>query len=119
MDETVFVQALTISLVFGIVVGALTARSSYRREPIYGGVLAHVLHIAGAIAYAAVLPAVLSALILGGGFRTAAPLALALVATSLLALTLFAVVERPVRNQRLNERDESGWTEEDARTSGL
>ena len=119
MDETVFVQALTISLVFGIVVGALTARSSHRREPIYGGVPAHVFHVAGAIAYAAVLPAVLSTLILGGGFRTAATLALTLVTTSLLTLMLFAVVERPVRNQRLNQRDESGWTEEDARTSGL
>jgi hypothetical protein len=119
MDETVFLQALIISAVFGIVVGPLTARSSNRREPIYGGVTAHVFHVAGAIAYAAVLPAVLSALILGGGFRTAAPLALALVAASLLALTLFAVVERPIRIHRLDERKESGWTEEDARTSGL
>jgi ABC-type sulfate transport system permease component len=61
------------------------------------------------------LPVVLASLILGGGFELAFPLALSFMLTSLISLVIFATIEQPAREKAVNQ----GWTEQDARTSGL
>lgn len=120
--DTVFVQTLAVCVIFAAILGPLTARSSMRREPVYGGLAARVFHLIGASAVIGVVPGVLTALILGGGFRVALPIALMFLAVSFAALLLFALFERPARTAHLAhlaQRQDQGWTAEDARKSGL
>jgi hypothetical protein len=107
--------AFLIGLGCGLVLGYFTARSSAKREKIYGGQTALIFHYIGAAAVTGVLPVVLASLILGGGFRTAFPLALSFMVTGFLALVVFAIIEQPARSAQLSK----GWTEQDARTSGM
>jgi cyanate permease len=107
--------ALGIGLTFALIFGIFVARGSNQREPIHGGPLAQVFHYIGSSGVAGTLPVVLASLILGGGFGMAFPLALSFMATSLIALVIFAAIEQPAR-QNIEDR---GWTEQDARTSGL
>ena len=111
--------ALLIGLGFALILGYLTARGSQRREPIYGGRLAQILHYIGAAGVTGILPVVLASLILRGGFALAFPLALSFMGTSLVALLLFALIEYPARELAQQAAQERGWTEEDARSSGL
>lgn len=113
MDRTLL--GLLIGLGCGLVLGYFTARSSARRERIYGGQAALIFHYIGAAAVTGILPLVLATLILGGGFHTAFPLALSFMVTGFLALVIFAVIEQPARSAQLAK----GWTEQDARTSGM
>jgi hypothetical protein len=113
MDNAVL--ALLIGLACALGLGYFTARGSARREKIYGGQLALVFHYLGAAAMTGVLPVVLASLILGQGFGLAFPLGVSFLATSFVALLLFAVIERPARARH----QKHGWTEHDARTSGL
>lgn len=115
-------DAVIVCIVFAILFGPLTARSSVRREPIHGGPLPMIFNLIGSGALVAVLPGVIASLVLGGGFRLAFPLALACVAISLTALVIFAALEHPARSRYLAQQQhkaEQGWTEEDARRSGL
>jgi hypothetical protein len=109
--------ALLIGAGCGLIFGIPITRRSIRKEKIYGGVPAHVFHYIGTAAFVGVLPAVLTSLILRGGLGTVLPLAFAFMATSFGALFLFALVERPSRPQTTIE--DTGWTKEDAQTSGL
>ncbi|MCB9451840.1 MAG: hypothetical protein H6672_10395 [Anaerolineaceae bacterium] len=115
MDNVIL--ALLIGLGLGLVFAIPVARRSIRKEPIYGGALAHVFHYVGTAAFVSVLPTVLASLILRGGFSVAFPLAIGLLVVCFAGLFLFAVIERPARPQ-LNAED-SGWTKEDAQKSGL
>ncbi len=107
--------ALIIGLGFGLTLGYFTARSSAKREKIYGGQQALIFHYIGASAVTGVLPVVLASLILGGGFGTAFPLAVSFMITGFLALVIFAAIEQPARSTQTSK----GWTEQDARTSGM
>jgi hypothetical protein len=109
------VLALLIGLGFALVLGYFTARGSARRERIHGGQAALVFHYIGAAAVTGVLPVVLASLILGGGFGLAFPLAVSFMLTGFLSLVIFAAVEHPARRRQAVR----GWTEQDARTSGL
>ncbi len=109
--------ALLIGLGCAAVLGYFTARSSARREKIYGGQAARIFHYIGAAAVTGVLPVVLASLILGGGFGTAFPLAVSFMLTGFVALVIFAVIEQPARSRQ--GQTARGWTEHDARTSGL
>jgi hypothetical protein len=112
---------LLVGLAFAVVFGFLTARSSNRREKIYGGLLAQIFHYIGAGSFVAVLPVVLTSLIVGGGFKLAFPLGIGFLATSLIALVVFAIFERPALEaaKRTLEAEDRGWTKEDAISSGL
>lgn len=118
MDETLQ-KTLLVWAAFAIVFGPLLTRSSLRRQPIHGGILAQFFHFLGATALVAVIPTIIAALIFGGGFRLAFPLAVSLVLTSLFCMILFAIVERPALRAYESQREDLGWTEKDARTSGL
>ena len=113
MDRTLL--GLLIGLGFGLVLGYFTARSSAQREKIYGGQTALIFHYIGAAAVTGILPLVLATLILGGGFSTAFPLAVSFMVTGFLALVIFAIIEQPARSAQVSK----GWTEQDARTSGM
>jgi hypothetical protein len=113
MDRTLL--ALLIGLGCGLVLGYFTARSSAKREKIYGGQAALIFHYIGAAAVTGVLPLVLASLIVGGGFGTAFPLAVSFMLTGFLSLVIFAIVEQPARASHVSQ----GWTEQDARTSGM
>lgn len=115
MDDITIV--LLVAFGFGAVFGTLTARSSHRREPIRGGVLSQALNLLAASLLVAALPAVLTAVVVGVGFRVGLPLAIALIFGSYLVLCLYALVEKP--HLATPDTEDRGWTEEDARTSGL
>ncbi|KAB2857689.1 MAG: hypothetical protein F9K46_12650 [Anaerolineae bacterium] len=115
---TDFEIMLLVGLVFGLIVGPLTARSSVRREKIYGGTPAKLLHLLASGMYVATPPTVLTGVVVGVGLKTLFPLALLLIFGSLGVLLIFATFEtraRPIANAKLDH----GWTAEDARKSGL
>lgn len=114
-----FQKTLLVWVVFAVILGPLLTRSSIRRKPIYGNIVAQLLHFVGATAMVAVVPAIIAALLFGGGFALAFPFALTLVLTSLFSLVLFAIVEKPAAQAHERSQEERGWTEEDARSSGL
>jgi hypothetical protein len=118
MDETLK-NTLIIWAAFAIVFGPFLTRSSIRRSPVRGGVLAHLFHFIAATAAVAVVPTIIAALVFGGGFRLAFPLALTLMLTSLFSLVIFAIIEKPAIQTYEASLEDRGWTEEDARTSGL
>ncbi|MBI5669924.1 MAG: hypothetical protein HZC41_18170 [Chloroflexi bacterium] len=116
MDRT----QITLLLILAIMVlGSLPlARSSNRRDAVRGGLGAQVFHFIGVLAYIGVLPAALLGSILVGPLRFGLPLALGLLAVSLLALFIYAIFERPAR-AHLKPAEDRGWTAEDALRSGL
>jgi hypothetical protein len=107
--------ALFVGIMVAIVFGFFVARRSTRHDKIYGGTFARVFHFIGAAGVTGILPVVLITLILGGGFRTAFPIAMSFLAVSWLGLLAYAIVERPAR-AKLKQQDQ-GWTEQDARAS--
>lgn len=111
--------AILIGLLSAVVLGYFTARSSARRKAIHGGTLAQILHYIGAGGVTGILPMVLAAIILGQGFELAFPMALSFMGTSLVALFLFALVEKPAHDRAEAAAAAQGWTEEKARSSGL
>jgi hypothetical protein len=115
-------DAVIVCIIFAVIFGPLTARSTLRREPVHGGRLPMIFNLIGASALVAVLPGVIAALVLGGGFRLAFPLALTCVFISITALVIFASLEYPARSRfeaDQQRKAQQGWTEEDARRSGL
>ena len=118
MDETLQ-KTLVVWFAFALVLGPLLTRSSIRRSRVHGGIIAHVFHFVGAFSLVGVVPAIFAALVFGGGFRLAFPLGLTLLLVSMFSLVLFAIVERPALQAYQETHEEKGWTEEDARASGL
>jgi hypothetical protein len=93
-----------------------TARASIRKRKIYGGTPSQLFHFLGVAFYIAVLPAgVCGTALVGFGFGL--PLLLIFLALAFVSLFIFAVFERPLIHNEPNVS--RGWTEEDARSSGL
>jgi hypothetical protein len=109
------ILALAIGVSIAVVGGYNVAQKSSRQEKILGGPAARTFHFIGAAALTGVLPVILASLLLGLGFSTALPFALAFVATGWIGLILYAVVERSARAKVTAE--DRGWTREDARKS--
>ena len=112
-------RTLLVWVISAAILGPLLARSSIRRSPIYGGIVAHGFHFVGAFLMVAVIPAIIAALIFGGGIELALPLAAILMLGSLFVLILFAIVEKPALQAHQLRNEDRGWTEEDARASRL
>lgn len=117
INTEVLQNALLIGLAIGAVLGVVIVRASHREEAVRGGPLAHLFHFLGAALFAGTLPTVLTTVILGGGFLQAVATAFALVVISLALLLIYALFERPALEGAPVE--DSGWTAEKARTSGL
>lgn len=115
---TDFEIMLLVGLGFGLMVGPLTARSSMRREKIYGGMPAKGLHLLASGMYVATPPTILTGVFAGVGLKTLFPLALVLIFGSLGVLMIFAAFEKQARPAS-DAKSDRGWTAEDARKSGL
>ena len=118
MDEKQ-VTTILIGLGIALVLGLLTARSSNRREPVYGGPLAHLLHYLGAGLFVAILPTVLTSAFIMRTGEMIPLLVLGFFGAAYVALLLHAIIERPALLRARAQVEDHGWTEEDARNSGL
>jgi hypothetical protein len=116
-----FILPLVIGVPFAIWVGLYIARKALRQHPVYGGTAALIAHNLGAIgasAGAIYLPFVPIMFILGRSVQWALVLGVASLLIGLVSLVIFAALERPALANRAPQEDR-GWTEEDARKSGL
>ena len=116
-----FILPLILGVPFSIWVGLYIARKSLKEKPVYGGAAARTAHNIGAIgasAGAIYLPFVPILFILGRSVQWALVLGIASLLIGLASLLVFAVLERPALAKRAPQEDR-GWTEEDARKSGL
>lgn len=111
-------KALLVGLVLGGLFAIYVARRSLQEEKVYGGILSKLFHFLGVMFFCMTLPTVITVLILHGGFGVAFPLGLGLVATSFVALAVFAIFEKPARD-KLKTEEEDVWTEAKARASGM
>lgn len=111
--------ALAVGIIAGSLIGTRVARQSIKEDTIYGGSTARTLHWIACAAFSGGLPAGLSDVILGNPIWTAILLALGFIATSFVALFLFALVEYTPRAAAQAREAERGWTAEKAKTSGL
>lgn len=118
----------TIMLVIGVasalIFGPRIARSTERREKTYGGGAAQVLNLIACMAFVSLPLTILSGLVAQIVMQQHAPLlpvALSLLAVTLIALVLWAVIEIPARaNAPVQTRTAlNTWTAEDAKNSGL
>ena len=106
-------------IVFGLVFGALTARSSIKRESIAAGSIAPVLHYLASSILCTVTPTVLvSIFVLHVDFIGAVSVAVVMFAVAYLLLLPYAALERPALADKTAQVDQ-GWTKEDALSSGL
>lgn len=112
------ISILAVGLVFGVLIGIPLSLSSFKKEAVYGGFIAKIFNTLGAILFAGVLPGVLYGIFFGHGLA-AFPIAVAMMIGSLLSFLLFAIVEYPAKQRLEPKSDEEGWTEADARSSGL
>ncbi len=123
--------ALTALIGIALYLGWLAHKRSLSQQPIHGGPLANLFNIVSAACLAAILPTVLMMVIVWHPEHVQAlgiiwhPLVLAVLllgAGSLLFACLHALCEREplARAQRQAALQASrGWTEEDAKSSGL
>ncbi len=112
-------QALLVGLVFGLGAGYFTARASERREAIYGGQASRIAHYITASLFTGLPIAVLFTAIWVERWWAPLPVALSLLVVVNVSAYIFAVLERPAREQALTQKAQQGYTEADARTSGL
>lgn len=116
-----FILPLIIGVPFAIWVGLYIARKALKQNPVYGGQAALVAHNVGAIgasAGAIYLPFVPIMFILGRNVQWALVLGITSLLIGLGSLVVFAILERPALAKQAPQEDR-GWTEEDARKSGL
>jgi hypothetical protein len=100
-----------------VVFSGPVVRRSTGKDKVYGGTVAQVFHFIAIAAYIGVVPSFLCGSILVGPGAFGLPLGFALLAITLASLIIYAIAERPIRATVVKE--DRGWTEEDARTSGL
>lgn len=118
MDNRTLVIVLGL-VVFGLVFGALTARSSEKRLKIYGGSMSRLFNYLASSAMTALAPTALISIFV---FRLEI-LQIVLVVAGIFAITfifitLHAIIEKPALEQ-MKPVEDRGWTEQDAKTSGL
>jgi len=119
-------NAILFGVVFGLIAGFFVARASARSEPIYAGGSASFLHYLVCSIVSAMPVTIIGVVItshdLGGTWvRLGYALLTAIVFSGMMygSALLFANQERPARERAIAEQEASGWTEKDARTSGL
>ena len=129
MDSKVLGLVALIAL--ALYLGWRVNRHSMQREPVYGGWPAVLFNFLSAAFFAAIFPTVcMSVLVLHPDMVEIAgiivnPIILIVVIFALLSLVsalLFAIFERAPLERAQKEqakRESQGWTEQDAKTSGL
>lgn len=132
MDPSLIKQLTLVALVAIVLrLGLLVHQRSHKDKPIHGGALSQLLNLLSGMCFVAILPSVcLSVLILhpealsfaGITWHPILFIVIALGLGSFVFSLLHALVERTPLQRA--EREEAavktlGWTEEDAKTSGL
>lgn len=117
MDERLLIM-LGVSVAFGLIIGPFVARLSNQKEKIHGGLLAQIFHFIAVVLFVGLVPGVITGIIVGEGLLVI-PIAFAMLAFVYLNVFLFALVENGPRKAALSKKVDRGWTEEDARKSGL
>jgi hypothetical protein len=133
MTDTIFILILVGIAIVG---GYFAARTANSREPLHTGGIAVVGNYVASAILAALAPTVLCTLfvirptflgteihlpILGWEVTELAHgvfVAITLMVLALLFLSLYAIAEKP-HLDRLTQREDKGWTKEDAEKSGL
>jgi len=106
-------------VIFGLIAGIFVSQTSKKREAIHGGMMADIFNYISSSIFAASTPTVLvCVLVLDTGIIVAIAMGLTLFLSSLAVLMLYAVFERPAI-LKAQKAEDTGWTEQDARTSGL
>jgi hypothetical protein len=114
IDRTQF--TILVTLIFIALTCVPAFRASNRRSKVYGGLAAQVFHFIGVSAYLGAIPGVILGSLLVGPLKLGLPIFFTCFLSSFAALIIFAAIERPARPVNLEDK---GWTEQDARTSGL
>lgn len=129
MDSNIIGIIVLVVLVLGL--GYVVNQHSLKREPVYGGTLSIVFNFLTGLFFVAIMPTVcMSIFVLHPGMVDVAgitfnPVLLTVILFALLSIfssVLFAIVEKaPLENALAEQakREAEGWTEADARTSGL
>ncbi len=129
MDTTDVIAILAL-VVFGLVAGFFVARHSKSRQQILGGPVARALNYAASTLLISMAPTVLTMVIfihpspLYVGTIRIPPfvmligLVLGMMGSALLLLMVYALLEAPKHSAASLDEDR-GWTEQDARSSGL
>ncbi len=114
--EVIVIMGLVL---FGALVGTLTANASDKRSKVHGNNIARFLHYVSCGVMATTTPFVLSSVfLLHLGFAQAVLGAVGLFVVSLALLIPYAIIEKPFLDALKHEKDK-GWTAQDAKTSGL
>lgn len=116
MDNLVLTLIIGYSL--GALLGILVMRKALEAEKIYAGPPAAVFQYLACATFSSEIPLLIAGLILGLGFGVVL-VALSTFAVTFLLLVIFALIEYGPRQAALSNREDRGWTETDARTSGL
>lgn len=118
MEQTEL-TTLAVLVIAALFLGTLAARSSSKREAILSGSPATIFHyLANAIMSVVTLTVLASVFVLRLELLTIVVVIVGMVAISLVLLMIYAAFEKPAIEKKKLE-DDRGWTEEDARTSGL
>ena len=115
--ETRLLVTLVIIVVFAVVSAVPVSKASQKRDKIHGGTPAKLFHFLGVLSYLVVLPSALVGSVLLGAWEFGIPAAVSALLIGIVFLLLYAVFELPARNKL--PKEDRGWTEQDARTSGL
>ena len=111
--------------------GRLVHHRSLQQQPVFGGGVARFFNYLSGLCFVAILPTVCASVLFlhpdlisvaGIALNPLIPIVLGLAAISLLSSLLFALVEKaPAERFREEQaqRERLGWTEEDAKSSGL
>jgi len=109
-----------VLVIVGIVLGYTTSRSSKQRESLHGGAAAEFFHFLNAGLVAMIAPTMLTCIfVLRLHLTELLIIAVSLFGLGLISSILHAVFEKPAIALALANAEDAGWTEEDARTSGL
>jgi hypothetical protein len=112
--------AILIAFVIALVGGYFIARKAAQHEKIYGGAIPTALNYIVAAAMITIAPSVLcSTIVLHNGFWFSIGMVVVIFVIAVGSSMLFAVFENNARKAALSKKVDRGWTEEDARTSGL
>ncbi|MCS6834695.1 MAG: hypothetical protein NZ750_01590 [Anaerolineae bacterium] len=112
---------ITFMVTFGVIFGWLTHKAAIKREKITTkDPLALAFHYIASAIMAALTPGVLGMVIfLDIPLTTALLIAVAMFAIAFVFMLPFANIELPALVQARAAQEERGWTEKDARESGL
>jgi hypothetical protein len=112
--------AILIAFIIALIGGYFISRKAAAHEKIYGGTIPTVLNYIVSAAMISIAPSVLcSTLVLHNGFWFSIGMVAVIFVIAVGSSMIFAVFENGARKAALSKKVDRGWTEEDARTSGL